>query len=172
MKVGYTIKKEHINYLEKYCDQVYYSNIEKLKPKNFLEFIQINQNNCIVIKNVEDIGLQLVQMLPALEILKEQKNDIIFLEKSFGSELSDRNFNRLLLTYARNEKEIMSDRTLDGIEEAKKKGIRYGRPKVSSDVIEEIRYLSLNQARSIREIAEICGVSVGTVHKYASKKEI
>lgn len=171
MKIGYTVKRENIKYLENYCDEVYYAGVEKLTPKSFLEFIMINEKQQIIIKNVEDIGLQLVQMLPALEELKKQKKEIKFLEKNFGSQLSDKNFNRMLLNYARNEKEIMSDRTLDGIEEAKKKGIRYGRPKVSQDIIQKIRYLSLNQERSIREIAEICGVSIGTVHKYASKEE-
>lgn len=171
MKVGYTVTKEHISYLADYCDEVYHTGFEKLTPKSFLEFVVTNKKNQIIIKNVEDIGLQLVQMLPALEELKRQKKDIKFLEKNFGRELSDENFNRMLLNYARNEKDIISYRTLDGIEEARKKGIRYGRPKVSQDIIQKIRYLSSNQERSIREIADICGVSIGTVHKYASKKE-
>ena len=169
MKIGYTVVKENMKLLENKCENVSYFERQTVTPQTFFEFVKENKNKQIVIPNVADIGLQLVQMMPALELIEKQKKNIIFLEKNFGRELSDSNYNLLLLEYARNEKEIMSHRAHHGIQRAKEKGTKYGRPKLNQELVEKIQCLSKNQSRSVREIAEICRVSTSTVHKYAKQ---
>lgn len=171
MKIGYTTSKENIMFLEQTCDKVYYFKKNEVTPQSFYKFVKKNRGNVLVVKNIEDIGLQLVQMLPALEKLATQEEELLFLEKKFASALTNQNFNRLLLSYAKNEQDIMSYRTIEGIQKAKKEGVKYGRPKINQEVIARIQYLGTNQEWSVREIAEMCEVSIGTVHKYLSNEQ-
>lgn len=47
-----------------------------------------------------------------------------------------------------------------------------GRPKLSQENIKKIRHLRLEKNYTLRDTAELCGVSVGTVHKYADRAEV
>lgn len=169
MKVGYTVSEDNIAELEKVCDKVRYVNKINQTSQSFLTFVTDNLSNQIVVKNVDDIGLQLVQMVPGLKELKKNNKDIIFLEKGAGQDLSDRAYNALLLEYAVNEKNIMSYRTTTGMEAARERNGNYGRPQTREETIQHIQYLARGHNRTIREIAKISGASIGTVHKYVSE---
>ncbi|MGO2099735.1 hypothetical protein [Vagococcus salmoninarum] len=169
--IGYTINPNSLMTLSEICDTVICFDITEQTSQNFFNFIKKNENKQIIIKNVEDIGLQLVQMVPGLNELKRTKRFLMFLEKGYGGELTDEKLTRLLLEYGQNERVIMSSRTLLGIHSARKNGMAYGRPKLANDTIKEIRFLANNQGWSVREIANQCEVSVGTVHKYITAND-
>lgn len=65
------------------------------------------------------------------------------------------------------ERELLGERTRAGIDAARRRGAKIGRPRVAVD---HHRALELRAAgRSIRQIAQDLGVSVGTVHKVLKK---
>lgn len=169
MIIGYSTHMESLKSLTKVCDDVYYQEPSKQTAKTFLSFVQANRTNQIVVNSVKDIGLQLVQMTPALLELKREDREIIFLEKVPGQATSSRTYNRLLLELAKNEQEIMRTRTVISIEKSQARGVKHGRPKVDEEVIKRIQQLSETRKWSVREIAKACHVSVGTVHKYGRK---
>lgn len=47
-----------------------------------------------------------------------------------------------------------------------------GRPKLSKENIQKIRRLRLEKKLSLRETAELCGVSIGTVYKYTNQESL
>lgn len=77
----------------------------------------------------------------------------------------------LILDLAEIESYVISERTTKGIQLAKDDGRIGGRPRVSQTKIEIIRHLYKNKKYSLREIADECHVSLGTVHKYSQKVE-
>ncbi len=80
--------------------------------------------------------------------------------------IDDRQFYDLVSEIAEMESFVISERTTRGIQKARRSGRVGGRPKVSEETIEEIRYLYHNQSYTLREIAEKCDVSLGTAYKY------
>ena len=66
--------------------------------------------------------------------------------------------------FAALEVDLLRERTLAGLEAARRRGVRLGRP-AALDRRGRERALRLRRSgRSIREIAETLGVAVGTVH--------
>ena len=61
------------------------------------------------------------------------------------------------------EREMIRERTLAGLERAKREGKTLGRKKVTDDTITAKIIELRNEKKSIRKIAAVVGVSVGTV---------
>lgn len=61
------------------------------------------------------------------------------------------------------ERELIRERTLSGIEHARSKGIKFGRPRVALDVKEMCRLR--REGKSIKDIARILRVGAGTVQR-------
>lgn len=169
MKVGYTTDSVAAISLREVCQEVKLIKPEESNAACFLGFISKNEENEIVIFSLNDLNLQLIQLLPGLRLLHEQKKTIHMLEKDILGELSDKAATSALYQMAVMEEEIMRSRTMEGIENARKKGLIAGRPKINEKVVEKIRGLYATRQKTIREIAEICGVSVGTAYKYATE---
>lgn len=65
---------------------------------------------------------------------------------------------------------VIKTKTSRGIEKAREEGRVGGRPKITNQMSDEIKFLRKSQHLSLREIAAMCGVSLGTVHKYVSEE--
>ena len=80
----------------------------------------------------------------------------------------------MLAEFARLERETLRERILSGMEEARRKGKKIGRPEGSLKEAEN--YLqdypsvvrNLKQGLSLRQTAKVCEVSVNTVRKVKS----
>ena len=171
MKVGYTADSVAAISLREVCQEVSLIMQEVNNASHFLEFIAKNVENEIVAFSLIDLNLQLIQLLPGLRLLHEQGKSLILLEKGVLGEISDEVTTSALYQMAVMEEEIMRSRTMEGIENARKKGLIAGRPKINERVVEKIRSLYASRQKTIREIADICGVSVGTAYKYATQEE-
>ena len=92
---------------------------------------------------------------------------IVYELKSLGKSITQlATFFNLVDELAEMESFIISERTTKGIQNARRSGRVGGRPKISEEKIEEIRYLYHNQSYTLRKIAEECNVSLGTAYKY------
>ncbi|MDR2276374.1 MAG: recombinase family protein [Vagococcus sp.] len=145
--------------------------LRELKVERFIhdenELYQLKINTELIIYELKSLGkaiLQLEQILPNLE----EKNIRLTIAKknSVLNGLSGDCLFKLLLEIADSERHIIRERTIKGITEARRKGRVGGRPGVSKETIERIKYLYHNQSYSLRDIALECGVSLGTAYKY------
>jgi DNA invertase Pin-like site-specific DNA recombinase len=80
----------------------------------------------------------------------------------------------VLMAVAEFERSMISDRTLAGLEAAKKRGVTLGRPKGSKGIPDQRHKLAMkilveNPELSCPKLARAVGISVGTAHKW--KKE-
>jgi len=76
----------------------------------------------------------------------------------------------LVKRIAETEKIIIKERTTKGLEEARKNGRIGGRPKISQEKINQIRFLYNNNRYTLRQIAEECNISLGTAYKYVQER--
>lgn len=171
MKVGITTDAVAAISLREVCQEVTLLAPEEANASYFLTFIKTNEENEIVIHSLTDLNLQLIQLLPGLRALHEQNKYLHFLKQDVLGEIGDEASTAALYQLAVMEEEVMRSRTMEGIENARKKGLIAGRPKIDERVVEKIKALYKGRQKTIREIADLCGVSVGTAYKYAKLVE-
>lgn len=103
-----------------------------------------------------------------LEQLTRQNIRLISLQDKLDTEVSQQFYSDALLVLNM-EKKYRKYMIRTSLEQAKLAGRVTGRPRVEDDVISKIVFLFEKKGKSMREIAEICQVSLGTVHKYIKK---
>lgn len=171
MKVSYTINPERVEELSKYCDDVKLVSIYENGTDFFLNFVKENIENEIFVYSFEDIGMQLVQLLPAIKVLKEVGKIIYIEDRVLFQQLTHQQIFDLLCGLSAKELSIMRNRASERLKLAQLNGTRTGRPPLNQALISQIKELYTNEKKSIREIAAFCDVSVGTAYKYATNNE-
>lgn len=168
MRIGYTILGHHEVERDRLteegrCDELVALTEVTTPVDSFLSCLKQHKQHHIVVVNIESIGLQINQYIPIYEYIINHDINLQFIEKETNS---DRGYLTWLYQLARQEKLIVSHRTHVGLELAKQAGRKGGRPKIDASKIAEIHHLFYDKKRTLREISEISGVSLGTVHKY------
>lgn len=173
VKIGYAKDAETQEELLNYCEYVVRAPSDDQNLVTFLSFVKDNQENNIFLVNLQNLNLQLVQLLPVLELMESYDNYFHVIDKGYLNYLSDQEYHKFFLKLAQNEKRTIVQRTQRGLKEAVENGTRIGRPQIAPDVVMRIRFLYQSKKYTIREVAAVCGVSLGTAYKYAfNKKEI
>lgn len=133
---------------------------------NLQAFIAHGDKFNLMMHSVDDLNLQLIQLFPILEAVKASGSYIQFMEQGLTERLADELYFEVLVELASSEKRTMQRRYEKSKMQAQAKGKTFGRPVIEERTIKQIQYLYKVEKRSIREISQKCGVSVGTVHKY------
>lgn len=139
----------------------------------------------VLVQEVSRLGRSTVEVLRVVEELTElgvsiyvQNFGIETLKKGRTGKLQRNPVAQFLFTmlaeFARLERETLRERILSGMEEARRKGKKIGRPEGSLKEAEN--YLqdypgvvrNLKQGLSLRQTAKVCEVSVNTVRKVKS----
>ncbi len=136
-----------------------------------LSFINnLSAGDQVIFYDLSCIGKSVIQLSDFLNYLSTKGINLVILDKGIGDkEVSDEAYIQMLLKVADMEKEIIRDRTTRGLQKARKNGRVGGRPKISNETIEQIRYLYNNNRYTLREIAEECNISLGTAYKYVQE---
>lgn len=168
MKVGYSTSSVATKKLCEVCDRIVIGKKKNHKAKDFLVFVEKYQKEELIIYSVEDLGLQLIQILPALLLLNEQKKILNFIDKGNLAHLSDETYFYYLTDFIKIEQRILTARSRDVQVMLKEEGRTPGRPPIDNRLVKRIQFMYGRDKKSMREIAEICDLSLGTVHKYVN----
>lgn len=131
------------------------------------DLYHLNIDSELFIYELKSLGksvIQLEQFLP--ELIDKDIQLIIAKKDSPLNKLARNDLFSVLLEIASSEHHVIRQRTIKGLTEARRKGHLGGRPTISEETIEKIRYLYQNKAYSLRDVASECNVSLGTVYKY------
>ncbi|WP_314060896.1 hypothetical protein [uncultured Vagococcus sp.] len=171
MRIGILIKRNTYQQIEKIgeCDTVIILDEDLLTKESFKTIIKENLANELVISELGVIPLRLIQLLPAFRLLVEHQQRLTFIKKDDHRKLSDQEYFDELYQMALFEERVMQIRTKIGIKKAREEGISIGRPPIKNERAQRIQHLYQNEKKTIREIAELCQVSVGTAYKYATQ---
>ncbi|MBP1039616.1 recombinase family protein [Vagococcus sp. BWB3-3] len=169
MKIGFIRGLNAKSEMVEICDKLVYADSRKPISENVIEFIEEYFEEELVFQSLIELRLQISQLLPIMEKVYEKCATVRFLDKGHMPHMTERDYIRILLTISRQEKEIRSICTKESLARVRREGIAIGRPTIQTTVVDKIDFLYNNQGKSIREVAAICEVSVGTVHKYLKK---
>ena len=177
-KMGVTIVRE---ISEKIGGSI--SNKERDGIQEILAMARSSQIEKVIVQEVSRLGRSTVEVLKIVEELTDYGVSIYV--QNFGLETL-RNGKRnpvaqflftLLAEFARLERETLRERILSGLAEARRKGVRIGRPEGSHKKVDDylrdyprvVRYLK--EGLSLRKTAKLGDVSINTVRRVKSALE-
>lgn len=165
-KIGYVYSSLDDEYIKEQIEAIKKYGVKKIILDEE-EFNSLKKGQELVVYELKSLGKSITQLATFFLYLNEKDVKLTIISKDYDSMMiPDDQFFDLIAELAEMESFIISERTTKGIQIAKRRGRVGGRPKISEEKVEEIRYLYHNQSYTLREIAEKCNVSLGTAYKY------
>lgn len=164
----YGIHKANI-YMEKESGK----NRERPQLKKLLDIVEAGDR--IVTTELTRLGRSTRELITLSETLNKKGVELISLkEKIDTTTATGKMIFGVFAVLAQFERELIIERTKDGLEAARARGKQGGRPKVNTDTIERALTLyDMTPRMSIKDICTMSGISKPTLYKYVEirKKE-
>lgn len=167
-----------VHQLREICDQVYIedgvSAVRKKRPVYDQVMVALKSGDIFVVSSLDRAFRSSLDALSELDKLHQQGIQFLSLSQNFDTTTPDGKFlYTLAAALATWEREILSLRTKEGLEAAKRRGKKLGRPrKLSSEQIEQARNtLETDFYSSIAELAESFRVHERTLIRALEIKE-
>lgn len=158
------------------CQEIFHETYEAkdaetmIKLQSVIE--QMQQGDTLVICQLHRLGKSTRQLTEFTQLFNDRGLHLV----SIAEEIDTRKpmgkvYFQLMEGLATMECSLIKERTLIGLNEARKKGKIGGRPKIDAKTIKKIRRLYYEKKETIQFISSKCGVSVGTCYKYINLPE-
>lgn len=176
------IAMEEMNVLKNniYIDKQSGKDFNRPQYKKLLR--KLNENTVLYVKSIDRLGRNYAEIQEQWRVItKEKKSDIVVIDMPLldtrrgkdlmGTFLSDIVL-QVLSFVAENERSNIKQRQAEGIAAAKARGVKFGRPMIPLPAnFYEVHKNWRKKEISIKEAAELCGMSKSTFHDRAMKYE-
>ena len=136
--------------------------LDKLREK-------AREGDTVVIESLSRLGRSTKDLLSLIEEWNTQGVKLVSLKESIDTTTPT---GKLLVTVlsaiSQFERDITVQRTNEGLQAARARGRKGGRPKVNAAKVEKAIKLYKSQTHSIKEITAICGISQATLYRALS----
>ena len=150
------------------CEQIFHE--DDVTPNEMsLDFVlsKMQSGDVLIVNQLQCLGKSTRQLAEWMVSLELRNFDLVCLsEKIDTREEQGKIYFKWMKQIADMERQLLKERTLVGLNKARQQGKIGGRPKISSEVIEKIRFLFFEKKEPIQAIASYCNVSIGTCYKY------
>ena len=161
--------------LEEHIYWEYESGAKKNRPELTKLLEVIKPGDSIYTTEVSRLSRSTAHICEILEIVKNKKIKLVigsFCVDCTGEEIDPMTKGMLLMwaVFAEMERDIIAERVKSGLQNARTKGKRLGRPELTEESIPDefmryyVRYI--NGQLNITEIAKIMGISRATIYRY------
>jgi len=125
----------------------------------------------IVIESFSRLGRSTKDLIELVEYFENKGVKIISVKENFDTATPQ---GRLMLTvfqaFSQFERDLIAQRTKEGLESARTRGRKGGRPKIKDSRIAKALKLYDSKEYSISEIVEMTGVSQATLYRYKNRQ--
>ena len=125
----------------------------------------------LIVSNLRVFLMTTKELAKLMNRLSEKKIQLISIDDGVDIFTSG-DFGFILNVVVNMEKEVGRYKIKDKMVKASSKGKVWGRPQIDKEKIELMNFLYADNKLSMRQIAEKCEVSLGTVHKYVTKTPV
>nr|WP_099222165.1 recombinase family protein [Listeria costaricensis] len=133
----------------------------------------LKHGDTLVVYKLDRLGRTTRQLLELIEFLRSQGVHFVSLQDHLDTSTSIGRFIFTVMSaFAEMEAELIRERTLAGLESARKKGHIGGRPPVPAEKITAALNLYERYDLPIREIAAQCEIAPSTLYRYIKKNKI
>lgn len=165
-----------LDILEKYnCNKIFTEKITGTKANrpelNRLKE-SIRKGDTIIIESWSRLGRSTKDLINLMDFFSEKEVNVISHKEQFDTSTAQ---GKLMLTvfqaFAEFERDLIVERTKEGLISARSRGRLGGRPKVKETKIDKALKLYDAQFHSLKEIEELSGVSTSTLYRYINKRK-
>lgn len=134
--------------------------LERLKDK-------LRQGDTVIIESFSRLGRSTKDLIDLVNYFEENNIKLISLKENFDTTTPQ---GRLMMTvfqaFSQFERDLIVERTKEGLKSARARGKKGGRPRVSQSAIKKAIKLYNTKEYSINEITEMTGISKATLYRY------
>ena len=158
---------ENYNVDKIFCEKI--SGTKKNRPELDRLLLEITKEDTLVIESLSRLGRSVKNLAELMEYFNENNIRLVSLKETIDTTSPT---GRLLFTIISSlsqfERDVLAERTAEGLRAARKRGRVGGRPKTSTEKLNKAIALYKTKEYSITEITELTGVSKSTLYRAIS----
>ncbi|MGX7244993.1 recombinase family protein [Enterococcus quebecensis] len=167
-----------LNTLSDYgCDEIFHESFDITNAKHVVSELEnvlsnLKAGDTLVICRLNRLGRSTCQLTELSQSFKGSGIHLVSLDENIDTRhpMGEIYF-KLMNGLSAMESDLIKERTLVGLNNARKKGKIGGRPKIDKKIVKKIRHLYHEKKETIQFISTKCNVSVGTCYKYINLSE-
>ena len=133
--------------------------------KKMLERMTIGDS--VIIESLSRLGRSVKDLMELIELFNKKGVNLISLKESIDTNTSTGKLLIVLLSgIAQFERDVIADRTKEGLNSARARGRVGGRPKIDKEIVKKATKLYNTNQYSIKEIEELTGIKKATLYRY------
>lgn len=160
-------------------DRIYtekYTGTRKDRPELQKLLDNLREGDIVIIHSIDRLSRNVLDLLNIVEQIKKRGAYIksvkdTWLDTTENSPMAD-----FLITVmgalAQMERDLIVQRTKEGLESAKRRNVKLGRPELDEKIVQRALKLYDGGNHSIKEIIELTGISQGKLYKELKKRQI
>lgn len=183
MKIGYARVSTENQNLERQIDALHEYGVDELytekmtgtkasRPELDKVRLRMREGDSVVVESLSRLGRSTRDLLNLLDEFDKKGVQLISLKESIDTATPT---GKLLVTVlsaiSQFERDLIVQRTEEGLKAARARGRKGGRPKTDQRVVEKAIKLYQTKAYTAREAANLCGISVATLYRALSDRQ-
>ena len=156
--------------MEYHCDDLFIENPDLTADKELVMLIdQLSVGDVLVVSSLLALGKSISELQEIMSSITLKGAKLISIKEKIDTEHGQGySFQEVLKLLDTMNKEVASKKIKQQLMKLRDGGKQLGRPSVDQDTIDMIKFLRDSHHLNLRQIAEKCDVSIGTVHKYVT----
>jgi DNA invertase Pin-like site-specific DNA recombinase len=131
---------------------------------------RITEGDTIVIESLSRLGRSTKDLIVLVELFERNKVHLVSLKESIDTSTpTGKLLFTLMSTLAQFERDVIAERTKEGLKSARARGRMGGRPKIDESKMKQAVKLYNTQQYSVKEIEKLTGVKKATLYRRLKK---
>jgi len=127
---------------------------------------RMSSGDTVVIESLSRLGRSTKDLIELMELFNSKEVNLVSLKESIDTNTST---GKLLFTLmsalAQFERDLISERTVEGLRAARSRGRMGGRPRINEDKVRKVIKLYVTGQYSLREIQDLTGIKKSTLYR-------
>ena len=159
------LKKQYPEIKKFYIDRQSGKNTDRPQLREMMNYVR--KNDVIVVESLSRLARNTRDLIDITDHLNKNEIHLISLKESIDATTpSGRAMMKMFSVFADFEREIIVERTKEGLASARARGHVGGRPAINKETVANAIKLYDSRKFSIQEICKITGISKGSLYKY------
>ena len=149
------------------------SGTKRNRPELTKLLAHMDEGDTVVIESLSRLGRSTKDLIELVELFQKKGVQLVSLKESIDTSTST---GKLLFTIlsalAQFERDVIADRTREGLNAARARGHSGGRPKADDRKVSQAIKLYQSKEYTVKEIEELTGIRKSTLYRYVKKTQL
>ncbi|WP_273129996.1 recombinase family protein [Bacillus weihaiensis] len=134
---------------------------------------RVQQGDTVIVESISRLGRKTLDILNIVEELDSQGVTFVSLKENMDTSIpTGKAMFQMMCVIAELERNMIAERVKEGLESAKKRGKKLGRPKMDSDKVSVAMRMYDSGEYTIKEIVKEVDISQGKLYKEINKRKL